>query len=84
MNLEEKINKMVKEINIYKGATLYNKAHDRYYKINKYLEIVFNSGNVINIDLDTNEDISYVNHIEIVDKGKLKKNIFTLNLLGKL
>ena len=77
-DLEEK----VAEVRLYKNAIMYNSNHDRNYRVLKYAEIEFFNGNIIKLDADCGADITKCDYLEIVDKGKLVKNIFQSFLAG--
>lgn len=77
MNIENK----VLEIRLYKNATMYNSNHDRNYKVKKYAELEFFNGNIIKLDIDSGADITNCDYLDIINKGKLVKNIFRSNLL---
>ncbi len=77
MNLDKK----VKEIRIYKNAIMYNSHHDRNYRLNKYLEIEFFDGRIIELDVEAGSDITDCDYLKIIDKGKLEKSIFKINLI---
>ena len=76
------IKENVKEVRLYKNAIMYNSHHDRHYKVSKYAEIEFFNGNIIKLDTDCGADITKCDYLEIVDKGKLVKNIFQSFLAG--
>ena len=75
------LNKKVKEIRIYKNAIMYNSHQDRNYRLNKYLEIEFFDGYIIELDVDAGSDITDCDYLKIIDKGKLEKSIFKINLI---
>lgn len=77
MNIENK----VLEIRLYKNAVMYNSNHDRNYKVKKYAELEFFNGNIIKLDIDSGADITNCDYLEMINKGKLVKNIFRSNLL---
>ena len=75
------LNKKVKEIRIYKNAIMYHSHQDRNYRLNKYLEIEFFDGHIIELDVDAGADITDSDYLKIIDKGKLEKSIFKINLI---
>ncbi len=75
------LDKKVKEIKIYKNAIMYNSHHDRNYMVKRYLEIEFFDGHIIELDVDAGADITDCDYLEIIDKGKLEKSIFKINLI---
>lgn len=75
------IQNKVKEVRLYKNATMFNENHDKNYKVSKYAEIEFFNGKIIKLDIDSGADITNCNSLHILDKGKLVKSIFRSNLL---
>lgn len=67
---------MVKTLNIYKNAIMYNSNHERYYVLSRYAEIEFLDGKTIRLDIDAGADITDCYYLVITEKGKLYKQVF--------
>ena len=77
MNIMEMTKDDVIEINIYKNGVIYNKHHNRYYKLKKYAKIMLLADKkVLILDLISGANLTNRDYLEIVKEGRLVKKLF--------